>query len=101
MLTFVIDTAIEMAELAAYLTAALAVTAVIVGPRRLLRVLHAVLGVTRTHAPRWVSWVMGVALAIPGPVDELIVLAIIGVLVAVMPELRAAMVTGVSAAWSA
>lgn len=68
--------------------------------RRIGRVLQAVFGVTRRHAPRWIVALLAVALAIPGPVDELIVLVIIGALVAIQPVLRAAMVTAVSAAWT-
>lgn len=101
MTRYLIDTAVEMAQLVAVLAALAALAAVIVGPRRLGRVLHAVIGVARRHAPRWLVIVLNVALAIPGPVDELIVLAIIGVLIAAKPMMRADAVTSIRAAWAA
>lgn len=100
MIHYLIDTAIEMAQLIAALAAVAAIAAIALGPRRVGRVLHAVIAVTRSHAPRWIVIVLNVALAIPGPVDEAIVLAIIGVMIWRMPVLRAAMVDAVRAAWS-
>lgn len=99
MIHYLIDTAIEMAQLIAALAAVAAVAAIAIGPRRVGRVLHAVIAVTRSHAPRWIVIVLNVALAIPGPVDEAIVLAIIGVMIWRMPVLRAAMVDAVRVAW--
>lgn len=68
--------------------------------KRCGRVLHAVITVSKRHAPKWLAVVLGIALAIPGPVDELIVLSIIGVMVAVKPLMRADMVASVRTAWS-
>lgn len=68
--------------------------------RRMIAVLHAVFAVTRRHAPKWLVIALGVALAIPGPVDELIVLVMIAVLVAVKPVMRADMAAAVRAAWA-
>jgi hypothetical protein len=99
MLTWLIDTAIETAELAAVICVIAAVALVAVGPRRGLRVMHAAIDVTRTHAPRWLAWVLSAALAIPGPVDELIVAAIIAVMAWRRPVMRAAMVAAVRDAW--
>lgn len=100
MTRYLIDTATEMAQLVAVLAALAALAALIVGPRRTGRVLAAVIGVARRHAPRWLMIVLNVALAIPGPVDEAIVLGIIGVLIATRPAMRADAVASVRAAWA-
>ena len=44
--------------------------------RRTRRVLAATLRFTRLHAPRWLVPVIAVCLAIPGPIDEMIVVTI-------------------------
>jgi hypothetical protein len=101
MMRLLIDTAIDTAELAAIICALAGVALVAVGPRRGLRVAGAAIAVTREHAPRWLAVVLSVALAIPGPVDELIVLMIVAFVAWRRPVMRAAMVDAVRVAWSA
>jgi hypothetical protein len=76
------------------------VSAAVRTARRLVAVLHAVLSVTRSHGPRWLIVVAGIALAIPGPIDELIVVVLIGVTIWRRPVMRAAMIAAVRAAWA-
>lgn len=83
-----------------YITVATIATAVWAFTRRCGRVLHAVIAVSRRHAPKWLAVVLAVALAIPGPVDEMVVLLIIGGMVAFKPAMRADMVASVRSAWA-
>jgi hypothetical protein len=76
------------------------VSATVRTARRVLAVLHAILSVTRSHGPRWLIVVAGIALAIPGPIDELIVVVLIGVTIWRRPVMRAAMIAAVRAAWA-
>lgn len=82
-----------------YVTLATIASAVWAFIKRCGRVLHAVITVSKRHAPKWLAVVLGIALAIPGPIDELIVLSIIGVMVAIKPIMRADMVASVRTAW--
>lgn len=79
--------------------AAIAAAAVIALTRKTFRVLHAVLTVTKRHVPAWIGAVLTACLIIPGPVDELFVLAVIGVMVAFNPVMRADLHTAIVAAW--
>lgn len=83
-----------------YVTVATIATAVWAVMRRAFRVLHAIIAVSRRHAPKWLAVVLAVALAIPGPIDELVVLLIIGGMVAFKPVMRADMVASVRTAWA-
>lgn len=67
--------------------------------RRLWRVLHAVLTVTRRHVPKWIAGVLTVCLFIPGPLDELLVLLVIAVMIAFKPAMRSDLVSATRAAW--
>lgn len=55
----------------------------------LLTYLGASLVIVKRHSPRWLAVLMGVALLIPGPQDELVVLLIVAAMVMVKPALRA------------
>lgn len=66
---------------------------------RTWRVAHAAIGVARRHAPRWLVIVLAVALAIPGPVDELIVLVIIAGLLVFKPKMRVDLRESAREAW--
>jgi hypothetical protein len=57
-----------------YGVAALALVCVAV--RRVRRVVVATLRFTRAHCPRWLAPLLAVCLAIPGPIDEAVVLVI-------------------------
>ena len=57
-------------------SALLALALLCVSVRRTRRVLVATLRFTRAHSPRWLVPVIAVCLAIPGPIDEAIVIAI-------------------------
>lgn len=66
---------------------------------RLLRAARAVLAFTVRHAPKWLLPVLAACLLIPGPLDELLVIAAI-----LVPVLRSAgnrreLAAMVSAAW--
>jgi hypothetical protein len=52
------------------------------------RVTHALIATTRQHVPKWVGVILTVCLFIPGPLDEFLVLILIGVMVAVKPVMR-------------
>lgn len=72
-LTFALASLLDMVPVVGALTA-LALLCVAV--RRLRRCMVATLRFTRVHAPRWLLPVIGVCLAIPGPLDEAVVIAI-------------------------
>lgn len=62
-----------------------AVCAVPMVPRRSRRVVMAVMAFAKRYAPKWLVPVMGVCAFIPGPLDELIVIAAV-----MFPVLRSA-----------
>jgi hypothetical protein len=63
------------------------------------RVTKAVWGVARSHSPRWLLPVLAVCLAIPGPLDELLVVAVVLVPVLRSREARAELGGAVRGAW--
>lgn len=65
------------------------------------RVLHAVLTVTKRHVPKWVAGLLTVCLFIPGPLDEVLVLLVIGVMVGFKPVMRRDLASGIKSAWNA
>ena len=67
--------------------------------RRVIRTLHAVIRITRKHVPAWLGAALVVALAIPGPIDELAVLVVVAVFAAFKPAMRAELRSGTVAAW--
>lgn len=68
--------------------------------RRSWRVLHAVLTVTKRHVPKWVAGLLTVCLFIPGPLDEVLVLIVIGVMVGFKPVMRADLKSATRSAWA-
>ena len=66
---------------------------------RLLRAARAVLAFTVRHAPKWLLPVLAACLLIPGPLDELLVLAAILVPVLRSADARRELTTSVAAAW--
>jgi len=66
---------------------------------RIIRVARAIFAVTRRHVPAWIGAVLTVCLFIPGPLDEILVLLVIGVMVAFKPVMRADLVGSVHQAW--
>lgn len=75
-------------------------TAIAITARRLYRTMRAVIAVSRKHLPKWLAGLLAIALAIPGPQDELVVLLIIGVFVAFKPAMRADLSTAIQGAWT-
>ena len=67
--------------------------------RRVIRTVHAVIRITRKHVPAWLGAALVVALAIPGPIDELAVLVVVAVFAAFKPAMRAELRSGTAAAW--
>ena len=67
--------------------------------RRMWRVTVAVWRFARSHSPKWLLPVLAVCLTIPGPLDELIALAIVLVPVLRSREARHELGTAVSEAW--
>jgi hypothetical protein len=67
--------------------------------RKVFRAAHAAITVTRRHVPAWVGVALSVALAIPGPIDELIVLVLIAGFAAFKPQMRADFARTVPQAW--
>lgn len=68
--------------------------------RRTCRVLHAVLTVTKRHVPKWIAGLLTVCLFIPGPLDEILVLIVIGVMVGFKPAMRRDLAAGIKNAWA-
>jgi hypothetical protein len=68
---------------------------------RIVRAAGAVGRFAKAHSPRWLLPVLAVCLAIPGPLDELIVLAIVLVPVLRSRAARAELAASVRAAWNA
>ena len=66
---------------------------------RAWRVTRAVWAFARTHSPKWLLPVLAVCLWIPGPFDELAVLAVIAWPVLRSPEARHELAESVSKAW--
>lgn len=69
--------------------------------KRAWHVLHAILTVTKRHVPKWLAGILTVCLFIPGPLDEFLVLIVIGVMVRFKPVMRRELVTGAKEAWRA
>lgn len=67
--------------------------------RRAMRTCRAVAAFTVKYSPKWLLPVLGVCLLIPGPVDELIVLAVVLVPVLRSAQERAELAAMVAAAW--
>jgi hypothetical protein len=78
-----------------------AVDAIRTAGRKLIRTAHAMFAVTRRHVPAWVGVVLTVALLIPGPVDELLVLVLIAGFAAFKPEMRADFAQAIPTTWKA
>ena len=72
-LTLAVQSLLDMLPVLYGLTA-LAIVCVAV--RRVRRVVVATLRFTRAHCPRWLAPLLAVCLAIPGPIDEAVVLII-------------------------
>lgn len=67
--------------------------------RRVARTLHAVIAITRRHVPAWLGAALTLALIIPGPIDELLVLIVIAGFAAAKPLMRAELRAGAVTAW--
>ena len=67
--------------------------------RRSWRVLVALWRFARAHTPKWLLPVLAVCLAIPGPLDELAVLAVVLVPVLRSRQARQELGASVKAAW--
>lgn len=67
--------------------------------RRVVRTLHALITITRRHVPAWLGAALTLALIIPGPIDELLVLVVIAGFAAAKPLMRAELRTGAVTAW--
>jgi len=65
---------------------AVAATAIRTATRKLLRTASAIVTVTKRHVPAWLGAVLTICLLIPGPVDELLVLLVIGAMAAFKPR---------------
>ena len=63
------------------------------------RVTKAVWAFAKGHVPKWLLPVLGVCLLIPGPLDELLVLAVIAVPVLRSREARSELAASVRGAW--
>ena len=66
---------------------------------RAWRVTRAVWAFTKRHVPRWMLPVLAACLFIPGPFDELAVLAVVAWPVLRSPEARAELAASVRGAW--
>ena len=82
-------------------TVVAAVDAIRITARKLLRTARAIFSVTRRHVPAWMGAVLTVCLLIPGPLDELLVLVVIGVMAAFKPAMRADFARTIPQAWTA
>lgn len=80
---------------------AVAATAIRTATRKLLRAAGAIVTVTKRHVPAWLGAVLTICLLIPGPVDELLVLLVIGAMAAFKPAMRADFAQTVPQAWAA
>lgn len=69
------------------------------GIRRVWRVAVAVTRFAVRHSPKWLVPVLAVCLAIPGPLDELVVLGFVLAPVLRSRENRRELVSSVAAAW--
>lgn len=67
---------------------------------RIRRTTKGLMAVTRRHVPKWLAAIITIALLIPGPQDELLVLIIIGVYAAFKPAMRKDFATTTREAWS-
>lgn len=79
--------------------AVIAAKAIATTTRQLIRAGHATITVTRRHVPKWVGALLTVALLIPGPIDELLVLLLIAGIAAFKPAMRADFARTVPQAW--
>ena len=80
--------------------ALVAIASVCVAVRRLRRCMVATLRFTKAHSPRWLVPVIAVCLAIPGPIDEAIVIAIGLVVILRTRRNRATYARYLRVAWS-
>ena len=69
------------------------------GLRRVGRVTRALWRFARAHTPKWLVPVLAVCLVIPGPFDELAVLAVVLVPVLRSRQVRQELGASVKAAW--
>lgn len=67
---------------------------------RVARTVKGLIGVTKRHMPKWMAAVITIALLIPGPQDELLVLVILGVWAAFKPAMRRDIRATVYEAWN-
>lgn len=81
----------------------LAARTVVATARRIGRTASAVITASRKHLPRWANIALTIALAlavlIPGPQDELLVLLILGVFAAFKRQMRRDIATAARKAW--
>jgi hypothetical protein len=70
------------------------------GLRRVLRVMCALWRFAKRHAPKWLLPVLVACAFIPGPLDELLVLAVVAFPVLRSAANRAELVAAVRAAWN-
>lgn len=68
--------------------------------RKLVRTSKAVIAVVRRHVPAWVGALLAVALLIPGPLDELLVLLAIAGFAVFKPAMRADIGRAARVAWT-
>ncbi|AXH46833.1 hypothetical protein SEA_ACOLYTE_90 [Mycobacterium phage Acolyte] len=64
------------------------------------RLVKGMVGVSKRHLPKWMVAIVTIALLIPGPQDELLVLVILGVFAAFKPAMRADIRKTTSEAWN-
>jgi hypothetical protein len=69
--------------------------------RKIARTVKAAWQVARHHLPKWVAVAFVLCLAIPGPLDELAMLIVIGAMAALKPAMRREMSASIRSAWSA
>lgn len=67
--------------------------------RRVLRTFTAVIAATRRHVPAWLGAALTLALLIPGPIDELLVLVVIAGFAIAKPAMRADIAAAMRSEW--
>jgi hypothetical protein len=73
--------------------------AIVTSVRRVWRVTRALWRFARAHTPKWLGPVLAVCLLVPGPLDELAVLAVVLVPVLRSRQARGELGASVKAAW--
>lgn len=68
--------------------------------RRVLRTAKAIITATQRHVPKWMAGVLAIALLIPGPQDELVVLLVIAGFAIFKPAMRQDIATATRNAWT-